>query len=245
MWQQALLAKRRKLQPDITYHGPAQINELGFLTEKSEIVNKFAYQIHKESSQFGRKTKYFINRRNGSLFIGVVGRLPEILGENHEFAYEVNSYNPGPGRPITFVNIYSSDVPSPSIPNFSEFQKRQKSDIESILKIADVTGDEIQIPVTSFDNSEGSGTDWDKIAAEIKKAKWEVAFFSLDGVLIKCIESSSAAKSNLTEKKSAPQTRQNQEKRKSLSQAMALIAVGVLTVGWVTIKLLEKKTTGR
>ena len=180
MWRQHLFSKRVR---------PATPNEAvdGFhvLTDEIKSDSHFTRVIRDRPRRAEKRRIAFIHDCGDRIYVGMDGRLPDVLGESHPHAYEISRSRSGieaKGRSITFIHGYFAPKGTP-IPDLGELIDRQPNDLAEILQRANGGEEQVKADSVIFSRPRKKGTEWDRIATEFEQGRRPLqgATFTEDG----------------------------------------------------------------
>jgi hypothetical protein len=239
-WKQHLFSKRVR-QPS------GRVDGFHILTDETKGDAQFTDRIlyRKGGTEAGHAA--FIVDGGNRLYIGIAGQVPDVLGKDCPYAYELNDKD----RAITFVHGYFAPKGTP-IPDIDELLKKQPKHLEEILRRAN--GGEAPVIAESvhFDTSRSIGTDWNRMASEFEKGKRpnEGATFTKDGKLFRMLDkfalehsvdksNSSGRQAGVQKKTLAPNGLPRQGFLKVLTVALVVVISGI--AAWRLIKHWREK----
>jgi hypothetical protein len=186
MWTPHVLSKL------VSHPDDGDIDEYHSLTQQRPGDHRLAEAIRRRPGVLEQPSIAFIQDAGDRLYIGMDGRVLDVLGQDHPAAYEILRTKKGPQklRPILFVHGYfapkDGDV---SIPDLNELIAQQHRQLDEILRRANdegaVQGKPIAVPPVTFSATRAVGTEWDKYAREFERGKHpeKIAIFTKDGKL--------------------------------------------------------------
>lgn len=191
IWKQTLISKKNKsLSPGAKWSQ----DDLHVLTPSSGPVDG-EEAIQRASKPFRDQMLGFIKRDGEHLYVGVWGRVGEVLGEGHAFARELDLTNSGMlGRRIPFTHAYHTRGKEAKIPSLAELKVQQGRDLLHILTEAHAGREPVEMAPVAFGGMRDTGTAWDRIAREVETGKSNGGFFSMNGELVKEFEREVAQK---------------------------------------------------
>ena len=188
MWRQHLFSKRIR-----NCNGKRD----GFHTLTNENVDdyQFTKSVLSQESDFQGRTFAFIQDCGDRFYIGLDGKVADILGKDSRYASEQAITRQGlekeKEREITFVHGYFAPKDTP-IPDLEELVRSQPNDLEAILRRAnsdaerakaDNGAEGIRAEPAEFNRPREKNTDWDRIATEFEQGQrqGQGMTFTVDG----------------------------------------------------------------
>jgi hypothetical protein len=177
VWRQHLFSARaRNLQGDV--------DEFHVLTSETQRDYQFTEQVLMRKGRYQERKVIFIQDCGDSFYIGMDGKVPDVLGQTFPYAYEQTITREGPkqGREITFVHGYFAQK-GISIPDLDELLQQQPKHLKEILERANAGESPVAAGKVSFTQQRKKNTDWDSIATEFEKGNFRLQgmTFTIDG----------------------------------------------------------------
>lgn len=235
-WLQHLFSKRVR-DPQT----PQMVDGFHILTDEVGDDYRFTENIIRRPDRTEVRRVAFIHDCGDRFYIGMDGRVPDVLGENHPCAYERTIFKTGPskGRKITFVHGYFAPKGTP-IPDLDDLIEQQPKHLGEILQRANAGETPVRIAPASFTRQRVRGTDWDRLATEFEKGAHRMrgATFTEDGKLFRMLDSlESAPQGGEKKKPTAPNTISGINRTTFLQVAAAAL---LATLGYAAWRILLK-----
>ena len=174
MWRQHLYSAR-------THNHEGKAEDAHILTSEMMGYSQFTDRVLEREGRLQERRVAFIQDCGDRLYIGLDGKVPNVLGKDSPYAYEQKVTRKGleQGREITFVHGYFAPKGT-FIPDLDELEARQRKDLKEILSRAN--GDEerakadngaegIRVEPVAFTRPREKGTDWDRLATAFESGK--------------------------------------------------------------------------
>ena len=195
-----------------------------------------------------QSTVSFVKKTEKGLFVGLIGKIGDVLGAEHEFAREApDGRYSGVGRKIAFNHAFHCGASDAiQIPDLVELSERQCADLLYVLTEAHAGREPVSMEPVKFSSARSVGTDWDRIAAEVEAGKCRGGFFTPEGKLLERFENIAKTVTKEAQKKtvekmarlSAPVQAEAMVKELVFMQ-IAPVTIGVAMTGWAAWKLIE------
>jgi hypothetical protein len=243
MWRQVLFSKRVTSADGITREG------LQLLTEEKAGDVECIRRISEREGITEKRSVAFIHNDGHKLWVGVDGLVPELLGEDHPCAYEIQHFRTGPqkGRGIPFIHGYCAPK-NEKVPALEELVPKQRQDLDQILQQVNgegaVASKPLRVSPVTFSGPRVAGSAWESIASEFESGKHvgRTASFTTDGRLFRWLEPEvgtfveKVAESGASQKK----TPSSQAPGRIAFLPLALVSLGALAAGWLVREIVRR-----
>lgn len=247
MWHQTVFSKKnRNLSPDSQLMDGYHILTSGDPTTRPYDI---LADLRPRARHHTQSTVGFMQKTESGLFVGLMGKIGDVIGGEHEFAREApDGRYSGTGRKITFNHAYHCNPSDASkIPDLGEMRGRQRDDLLHVLTEAHAGREPVAMGSVTFATARTVGTDWDSVAAEVEAGKCLGGFFTPEGKLLERFENIAETVTNTAQKKTVEKMARPIAEVQAEAMAkgpafmtIAAVTIGVAITGWAAWKLIER-----
>jgi hypothetical protein len=247
MWNQTIFSKKNR-----NLHTGGQLMDgYHILTSGDQKARSsdILADLRLRAKQHTPSTISFINKTKNGLFVGLIGKVGDVIGGEHEFAREApDGRYSGVGRKIAFNHAYDcSPSAALKIPDLAELGERQRASLLHVLTEAHAGREPVSLEPVIFETKRAAGTDWDLIAAEVEAGRCQGGFFTPEGKLLERFESIAETVKNAAQKKTPLEMPRQPITSGEIAHAkgmpfikIAAVTIGVTMTGWAAWELIKR-----